>query len=291
MGRLADGRFTVSDNQGPWIPAGKISAIKPDGFYGNMPINSEQDSWLREKYDGELPEVFDQPFIWMPQELDSSCGGQVWVDDTRFGPLSGRLIHSSFGKGWLYYLSLQDVDDKTQAAIIALPQQWDAGVMRLRVNPADGQLYGTGLSGWQGPAGGKDGCFQRLRYTGKPCRILDSVAVVDNGIQLHFNFHIDPESTDNVKKWHAEMWNYLWSRKYGSDQFSVLHPDQEGHDEVRIAGASLIDPQTIHLDVPDIRPCDQFLLEFETRDQSGEAFFEKAYFTIHAVPDGFDNGN
>jgi len=291
MGRLADGRFTVSDNQGPWIPAGKISAIKPDGFYGNMPINSEQDSWLREKYDGELPEVFDQPFIWMPQELDSSCGGQVWVDDIRFGPLSGRLIHSSFGKGWLYYLSLQDVDDETQAAIIALPQQWDAGVMRLRVNPADGQLYGTGLSGWQGPAGGKDGCFQRLRYTGKPCRILDSVAVVDDGIHLHFNFHIDPESTDNVKNWHAEMWNYLWSRKYGSDQFSVLHPDQEGHDEVRIAGASLIDPQTIHLDVPDIRPCDQFLLEFETRDQSGEAFFEKAYFTIHAVPDEFDNRN
>ena len=25
MGRLADGRFTVSDNQGPWMPAGKIS--------------------------------------------------------------------------------------------------------------------------------------------------------------------------------------------------------------------------------------------------------------------------
>ena len=75
------------------------------------------------------------------------------------------------------------------------------------------------------------------------------------------------------------------------NQFSVLHPGQEGHDEVRIAGASLIDSQTIHLDVPDIRPCDQFLIEFETRDQSGEAFFEKAYFTIHAVPDEFDNGN
>ena len=289
MGRLADGRFTVSDNQGPWMPAGKISAIEPGGFYGNMPINAEQDSWLREKYDGELPEAFDQPFIWMPQELDSSCGGQVWVDDPRFGPLSGRLLHSSFGKGWLYYLSLQDVGDRTQAAIIALPHQWDAGVMRLRVNPADGQLYGTGLSGWQGPAGGKDGCFQRLRYTGKPCRLLDSVAVVDDGIQLDFNFHIDPESTDGVKNWHAEMWDYLWSRKYGSDQFSVLHPGEEGRDEVHIADVSLIDPKTIHLDVPDIRPCDQFLLEFETRDQAGELFFEKAYLTIHAVPDKSEN--
>ena len=289
MGRLADGRFTVSDNQGPWMPAGKISAIEPDGFYGNMPINAEQDSWLREKYNGELPETFDEPFIWMPQELDSSCGGQVWVDDTRFGPLSGRLLHSSFGKGWLYYLSLQDIDDKTQAAIIALPHQWDAGVMRLRVNPADGQLYGTGLSGWQGPAGGKDGCFQRLRYTGKPCRLLDSVAVEHDGIQLHFNFHIDPQSIDKAKNWHAEMWDYLWSRKYGSDQFSVLHPGEEGRDEVHIADASLIDPKTIHLEIPDIHPCDQFLLEVETRDQAGESFLEKAYLTIHTLPNEPDN--
>ena len=74
------------------MPAGKISAIEPGGFYGNMPINAEQDNWLREKYGGELPESFDQPFIWMPQELDSSCGGQVWVDDPRFGPLSGILL-------------------------------------------------------------------------------------------------------------------------------------------------------------------------------------------------------
>ena len=288
MGRLADGRFTVSDNQGPWMPAGKISAIEPGGFYGNMPINAEQDNWLREKYGGELPESFDQPFIWMPQELDSSCGGQVWVDDPRFGPLSGKLLHSSFGKGWLYYLTLQNVDDTTQASIIALPHQWDAGVMRLRVNPADGQLYGTGLSGWQGPAGGKDGCFQRLRYTGKPCRLLDSVAVEHDGIQLHFNFDIDPESIKSEKNWHAEMWDYLWSRKYGSDQFSVLHPAEEGRDEVQILDASLIDPQTIHLDVPDIRPCDQFLLEIETRDQSGEFFLEKTYLTIHAVPDESD---
>lgn len=288
MGRLADGRFTVSDNQGPWMPAGKISAIEPGGFYGNMPINAEQDNWLREKYGGELPESFDQPFIWMPQELDSSCGGQVWVDDPRFGPLSEKLLHSSFGKGWLYYLTLQNVDDTTQASIIALPHQWDAGVMRLRVNPADGQLYGTGLSGWQGPAGGKDGCFQRLRYTGKPCRLLDSVAVEHDGIQLHFNFDIDPESIKSEKNWHAEMWDYLWSRKYGSDQFSVLHPAEEGRDEVQILDASLIDPQTIHLDVPDIRPCDQFLLEIETRDQSGEFFLEKTYLTIHAVPDESD---
>jgi len=106
---------------------------------------------------------------------------------------------------------------------------------------------------------------------------------------LHFNFHIDPQSIDKAKNWHAEMWDYLWSRKYGSDQFSVLHPEEKGRDEVHIAEASLIDPKTIHLEIPDIHPCDQFLLEVETRDQAGESFLEKAYLTIHTLPNEPDN--
>jgi len=101
------------------------------------------------------PTSFDQPIIWMPQEFDNSSSAQVWVDDARFGPLSGRLLHTSFGKGWMYYLMLQEVGAVAQAAIVALPFQFDAGLMRARVNPADGQVYAVGLSGWQGPPGGK----------------------------------------------------------------------------------------------------------------------------------------
>ena len=172
-----------------------------------------------------------------------------------------------------------------------MPHQWDAGVMRLRVNPADGQLYGTGLSGWQGPAGGKDGCFQRLRYTGETCRLLDSVTVVPKGIELHFNFDVDPESTTFANNWHAEMWDYLWSKKYGSDQFSVLQPGQKGRDIVSVADALLKDSQTVHLTIPDIHPCDQLLLEIETRDQIGEPFLERAYLTIHAIPEASNTAN
>jgi len=261
MGRLADGRFTVSDNQGPWMPAGKISAVKPGGFYGNMPINAEQDRWLRAHHDGKLPNAFDQPFIWMPQELDNSCGGQVWVDDPRFGPLSGRLLHASFGKGWLYYLLLDDVADQTQAAIVALPHQWDAGVMRLRVNPGDGQVYGVGLSGWQGPAGGKDGCFQRLRWTGKDCRLIDHVQATPNGLRLRLSFPLHPSAATNPASWQAEMWNYRWSKKYGSDQYSVLRPGEQGRDKLSITEAALINSQTVQLTIPNLRVCDQLLLK------------------------------
>ena len=66
------------------------------------------------------PKTFDQPIIWMPQDFDNSSGGQLWVDDPRWGPLSGRLLHTSFGKGWLYYMMLQEVDGHDQAAIVRL---------------------------------------------------------------------------------------------------------------------------------------------------------------------------
>ena len=284
MGRLPGDRFTVSDNQGPWMPAGKISLIRPGSFLGNMPINKEQDEWLRARHGGDLPETFDEPMVWTPQNLDSSCGGQVWVDDQRFGPLSGRMLHSSFGKGWLYYMSVQDVGDMTQASLVALPHQWDAGVMRLRVNPRDGQVYGTGLSGWQGPGGGKDGCLQRLRYTGDTARIIDNVEVAADGLTLTFNFDLDRESVGDPNSWSAEMWDYLWSRRYGSDQFSVRDKGRKGHDRLTIKSATLDGQQRVQLAIPDLAVCDQLKLEVRLKDAAGELFVEDLYMTVHAIP-------
>jgi putative heme-binding domain-containing protein len=283
MGILPDGRVTVSDNQGPWMPAGKISLATPGAFLGNMPINDAQDAWLRAKSDGELPDSFDEPFIWMPQELDNSCGGQLWVEDPRFGPLSGRLMHSSFGKGWLYHLSLQEIDGVTQSSIIALPHQWDAGVMRLRVNPADGQVYGTGLSGWQGPPAGKDGCLQRLRYTGQSVRMVDRVRVVPEGIELRLNFALG-EGAREPDSWQAEMWNYRWSRQYGSDQYSVREPGREGRDQLRIEGVKLGEDRRVAiLEIDDLATCDQLLLRVELEDAEGRPFERDVYLTVHRL--------
>ena len=72
----------------------------------------------------------------MPQEVDNSSGGQLWAEDPRWGPLSGHLLHTSYEKGCLYYLMMQEVGDVTQAAIIKLPHQFTSGIMRARMNPA-----------------------------------------------------------------------------------------------------------------------------------------------------------
>ncbi|MFY8199675.1 MAG: DUF6797 domain-containing protein, partial [Pirellula staleyi] len=116
MGALPGGLITCSDNQGHWIPASKISVLKPGGFYGWVQTYDGKGKWAPDGGRIDVtkvvpPKSFDPPLLWMPQEFDNSSGGQIWVDDDRWGPLSGRLLHTSFGKGWLSYLMIQKVDE------------------------------------------------------------------------------------------------------------------------------------------------------------------------------------
>lgn len=250
-----------------------------------MPQNKEQEAWLKERHSGELPSSFEEPIVWMPQEVDSSSGGQVWAADERLGPLAGRLIHSSFGKGWLYTLSLQEINGTMQGAITPLPHQWSAGVMRLRINPADGQIYGVGLSGWQGPRDGLDGCLQRLRFTGEPVQLIDRVEVVPEGLELTFTFDVDPASLQRPAAFAAEMWNYLWSKRYGSDQFSVRNPEQQGHDPLTIEAVEQLGPTRVRLLIPGLAVCDQLKLSVLIADTAGQTFTDTTHLTIHAIPE------
>ncbi|MGO8701009.1 MAG: DUF6797 domain-containing protein [Limisphaerales bacterium] len=295
MGILPDDRLTVSDNQGDWMPASKINIVHRGGFYGYVQNltggGAFGDHWAP---DGggidagkvKPPATFDQPIIWMPQEFDNSSSAQVWVGDPRFGPFAGRLLHCSFGKGWIYYLMLQELGSVSQAAIVALPFQFDAGLMRIRVNPSDGQVYATGLSGWQGPDGGKDGCLQRLRYTGKPIKMLDDVKVRADGLSLRFNFALDRSSAINPANYHLEQWNYLWSSNYGSDQYSAQHPGQKGHDRLNITSVRVSDDgRGVLLLIPGLRPVHQVEIRLDLSAADGVPWKELAYLTINAVPD------
>ncbi|MEM7015496.1 MAG: DUF6797 domain-containing protein, partial [Verrucomicrobiota bacterium] len=170
MGMTPDGRPTVSDNQGSWMPASKVSVVEPGGFYGYVQTFATA-QWAPDggKIDHTKvvpPSTFDQPVIWMPQHFDNSSGGQLWVDDERWGPLAGRMLHTSFGKGWLYYMMQQNVDGVEQAAISKLKLDAETGIQRARVNPKDGQVYAVGLNGWNGNGrkGLTQGGISRFRY-------------------------------------------------------------------------------------------------------------------------------
>ena len=291
MGALPDGRVTASDNQGQWTPASKISLLKAGGFYGWVQTYSIPGMW--EPGGGTIdiskvvaPETFDQPLVWMPQEFDNSSGGQVFANDPRFGPLSGRMLHTSFGKGWMSYLMIQDFGDLAQAAIIKLPFDFQTGIMRARVNPADGQVYATGLQGWNG--GGRIGLrengIQRLRYTGKPHRMVRDCQVEADGLRIDFNFALEEDSATDLASYVAKHWNYHWRRDYGSDQYSPT-TDQPGAETMKVTSIDLSnDSQSVKLVIPEIQPVNQVHLILNVKDKLGNPFSEEIYWTINRVP-------
>lgn len=291
MGMLPDGRPTASDNQGQWTPASKVSLLKPNGFYGWVQTYSIPGMW--EPGGGTIdiknvvpPSSFDPPLIWMPQDFDNSSGGQLWVDDERWGPLSGHLLHTSFGKGWMSYLMIQDTQGYSQAAIAKLPFDFRTGIMRARVNPMDGQVYATGLQGWNGGgrAGLKDGGVQRVRYTGKPWHMVTDCKVQNDGLLISFNFPLDPNSATNIGSYQAIQWNYHWRSSYGSDRYSPL-TDERGTEPLQIESITLgSDGRSVKLKIPELIPVDQAHIKIHLQTVNGMEFSDELYWTINHVP-------
>ena len=284
-------RMTCSDNQGQWMPASKVSLLREGGFYGWVPTYNGKDKWSADggKIDTSKvvpPKTFDQPMVWMPQEFDNSSGGQLWVDDPRWGPLSGRLLHMSFGKGWMSYLMLQEVDGQSQAAIIKLPFDFRTGIMRARVNPKDGQVYATGLQGWNGEGriGLLDQGIQRLRYTGKPIHMVSDCKVESDGLRIDFNFAVEPVTASNIASYMAEHWNYRWQASYGSEQYSPT-TGKIGAEKLNIISVDVSkDRKSIKLHASNLQPVNQLHLILRIKADDGIPFDEEIYWTIHRIP-------
>ncbi len=161
MGMGPHDELTFSDNEGQWEPASKIVWARQGGWYGYV-----GDPPHYKKQVPAHPAVQDPPLCWIPMSVDSSSGGQVWAPPG-WGPLGGQLLHTSFGKSALMLVLHEDVGGVMQGGVMTLPLKFASGIMRGRVNAADGQVYVCGIKGWQTNAA-TDGCLQRVRATGRP---------------------------------------------------------------------------------------------------------------------------
>jgi cytochrome c5 len=295
-----DDRIYVSDNEGNWMPANKISIVKEGGFYGYLPT-LRSSSWApgepRYRTQNELarypenmdilPDTFDQPIIWMPQSFDNSPGEGTWTPE-EWGPLGNHLIHTSFGKGWVYKVMMHEVEEVTQAAVAALPFQFDSGTQRARVNPADGQLYIAGITGWDDAFAKTYGSLDRIRYTGGEGFIINHVEVKSNGIEITFNQKLNYELATQRDQYQIEQWNYRWQERYGSSHWSVLNPDEEGQDTVQIQKAEVTNSgKTVLLNISEheFQPVDQMQIQLSLESEDGQFYKDTIYLTIHKIPD------
>jgi hypothetical protein len=264
---------TVSDNEGTWVPTSPLSIARPGGFLGVKDLSHRDPP----------PEIYDPRICWIPKSVCNSNGGQGWVSGEKWGPLKDRLLYSSYGKSSLFHVLIEQVDGIQQGGVERFPLRFDSGIMRVRQNPRDGQMYVCGLKGWQSNAA-REGALHRVRYTGKPVTFASHLHVTDAGIYLGFFQPLDPAAATNLQNYSLEQWNYRWTSAYGSPEFSVANPDKRGRDKIVPTGASIsADRRTVFLEIPDLQPVMQMRIRFNLRTAAGEAVNSEIHNTINRV--------
>lgn len=273
MGLGPHGELTSGDNEGTWTPAVPLNWIKPGGFYGVPEFAGTE----------AKPMLRDNPLCWFPKDIDNSNGGQVWITSDKFGPLSGQLMHMSYGTCTLFSVLKEEVGGLMQGGVVPIPVKFDSGVCRARFRNEDNALYLTGLRGWQSRAG-QDASFNRLRYTGKPYLLPTELHVVPEGLKITFAEPLDKATAEDVDNYNIEQWNYRWTPAYGSPHFKISDPKQNGHDEVEIDSATLsADGRTVTLAIADLAPVMQMKTSFTLKTAAGQEVKTTLHHTINAV--------
>ena len=270
----ADGQVTSGDNEGSWMPKCRLNLIRKGGFYGVVPT-AHRDT---------PPTHYDPPICWLPKAVDNSGGGQAWVTSDQWGPYKGDLLHLSYGTSMLYHVMHETPGGIPQGGVWRIPVKLPSSAMRARFSSADGQLYICGLRGWQTNAA-KDGHSSRIRYTGQAATLPKSMHVKPDGIAITFTAPLDREEAEDPEAYAISQWNYSWTEAYGSRDYSVAKPGEEGQDDLAISAASLSgDGRTVHLKFP-VQAVDQMRITIDLLDANGDEVITEIHNTINVVPE------
>ncbi|MFO0844044.1 MAG: DUF6797 domain-containing protein [Gemmataceae bacterium] len=272
LGVSPEGAVTGADQEGNWMPVTRVDVYKKGGFYGDM----------RAHHRATPPTLYDGPLVWLPKDVDNSAGGQAWVPHDRFGFPKGQMLHLSYGRCTLHALLTQKVGDVEQAGAVSLGVKFLSGAMRMRFHPANGHLYVCGLRGWQ-TAAVRDGCLQRVRYTGQPIQTPIGLSVSTDGVRLDFAQKLTPAAAEK-RRYLAEQWNYRWSADYGSKRWSVRHPDRVGQDTLAIDDVVLSeDGKSVLLKIKGLAPVMQLRVGYDVETTGGGHLKGAVHSTIHRV--------
>jgi mono/diheme cytochrome c family protein len=264
-----------ADQQGNWMPADRVDQYRQGGFYGYRPHGG---------LDREIGE-FDAPILWMPHGLNNSSGSMSYAGDERWGPLAGKWILGSYGRGTLFALLTEEIDGLTQGGAVRLPFALGSGPIRSEMNPLDGQLYVLGIRGW-GSNVQEDGSLDRIRYVGTPDYLPVGLQVEPDGIRLTFSEPLDP-SADDISRYEVQRWQYIYSVNYGSGQVSADDPSRSGRDGMTVTAARLSpDRRSVFLQMADLRPVMQMRIGYDLVFADGHGEKNEIVHTVHRLNDG-----
>ena len=279
------GQVTIGDNQGSWVPVDPIHWVKPGAFLGVTPSAHREMKSNEARADrSEMP----KPLCWaIYPKMDNSNGGQVWVTSDKWGPLKDELLYCSYGQSTLYKVLKEEVNGVMQGGITKVTGKFTSSAMRPRFNPADGQLYITGLKGWQTNAG-KDGGFDRVRYTGAPLNIPTGLHVTKTGISITFTGALETAAGSDAGNYTAEAFNIKWSSAYGTKEYPLAaDPNTEAagkRDQWTIKSATVSsDQKTVFLEIPEIQKANCVHISYNLNAADGSQVKGEIGNTIHEL--------
>ncbi len=273
MGISPSGIITVADQQGEWVPETRLDVIRPGGFYGYVPMHHRTNR----------PATYDGPLCWIARSIDNSAGGEAWIPEGKWGPLSGKMVHLSYGRCSFMLVLPDERNNAAQAAIVPLPGRFLSGVMRARFNSRDDALYLSGLRGWQ-TAALRDGCLQRVRFVSKPFLRPVGFEVFPDGIRLRFPEPLDPGVAGDASNFSAEQWNFRWSERYGSADYLPSKPKEIGREAVEIKSVQVApDGRAVFLQMPRLRPVMEMRIRYNLESAAGDTLRDEVYLTINNI--------
>ena len=273
-----EGTITAADNEGNWVPATRIDIVEEGEFCGYVPTAHRD----------EPPTDPGTPLCWLPLVVDNSAGGEAWVPEGQWGPLSGELLHFSYGICTISLIAKEQVNGVWQGGAVKMPlPPFLSGIcrghFRTEGKGADGHLYVCGLDGWSSAAV-RDGCLQRVRYLDRPLGIMTDVHVYENGLELVFSEPVDAELATRADRYAVSMWNYRWTEEYGSEDYSVADPAKVGRDTLKVTDATVSsDGRRVYITVEGLQPVMQLRVQAGLRRADGAKLIVDYYGTIHEL--------
>lgn len=266
------GMITASDQQGHYIPATPLHVIRDKQFYGFISLLLP-----KEKYPAPIAE----PLTWIPHAVNPSGASQVWLTDARMGPLNHKLLHLGYYRPEIFTVPWND-QSKLAFAVISLTRDLAFPPLNGTINPVDRMLYVTGFQIWGSEAPQISG-LARVRYTGLPYTIADTIAPMREGVLLHFDEDLDPVSATNVANYSAERWNYRRTPAYGSPHYKL---DGSKGQEVLTPSSAYFgkNRRSVFIGIPDMRPAMQMRLGWTLQFTNGTTSRHNAYFSPKELP-------
>jgi len=294
-----NGEVTTGDNEGSFVPTAPLNWVKPgsfngvvDSYRGDRNLQSSaiegyvipysewgeyRRSFMKRAGFQHFPEESPKPLVWMSKKrgVDNSGGGQVWVTSDKWGPLKDQLLHMSYGQSKLYVVLKEEKNGQMQGGVSRIPIELSSSAMRARINPSDGQLYVSGLKGWQTNAKGNGG-LDRIRYTGKPVHLPSSLQVKKDRIEIGFYEPLSSAEANDLSKYKLGAWNLKWTSNYGSPEIPV--------NDLKLEKVELLeDGKTVALHVPNLHPAHMVQIDYELQSADGIPFKGRIDHTIHEV--------